>query len=135
VRKVFADTSALVALFYEKDENHGRAEALLRKVMETKTFLVITDYVLDECVTGILSNAGHEAAVRAGEYLLNSRIIEQVWLDQPAKLRAWEYFKKHDDKRYSFTDCTSFVLMREMKITKYLSFDGHFKQAGFDEFR
>lgn len=125
----------MAALFYEKDENHGLAEALLRKVKETKTFLLITDYVLDECVTGILSNVGHEAAVRAGEYLLNSGIIELVWLDQSAKLRAWEYFKKHNYKMYSFTDCTSFVLMREMKVTKYLSFDGHFRQAGFDEFR
>lgn len=135
MRRAFADTSALMAFFYEKDGNHGLAVALLRKARETKTFLLITDYVLDECVTGILSNVGHEAAVHAGEYLLNSGIIQMVWLDQPVKLKAWEYFKKHDDKRYSFTDCTSFVLMKEMKVTQYLAFDGHFKQAGFDEFR
>jgi len=31
----------------------------------------------------------------------------------------------------AFTDCRSFVLMKELKLTKYLSFDEHFKQAGF----
>lgn len=41
---------------------------------------------------------------------------------------------KHDDKGYSFTDCTSFVFMKEMKLTHYLACDKNFEQAGFKPF-
>jgi predicted nucleic acid-binding protein len=57
-----------------------------------------------------------------------------IWLDQDVKLKAWEYFIAHADKGYSFTDCTSFILMKEMKLTQYLAFDKHFEQAGFSSF-
>jgi len=35
------------------------------------------------------------------------------------------------DKDFSFTDCTSFVLMREMRLTQALTTDSHFRQMGF----
>ena len=42
------------------------------------------------------------------------------------------YYRGHSDHRYSFTDCTSFVLMRELKISDVLTTDEHFREAGFD---
>jgi hypothetical protein len=134
MRKVFIDTSAFVAYFYSKDQNHFKAKQILEKIREKKTIMVTTDYIFDECITGILSNVGHRYALRAGEFILNSKIIEMVWLDESMKLKAWEYFKKHADKKYSFTDCTSFVLMKEMKINDFFAFDGDFIKAGFTNF-
>jgi len=40
-------------------------------------------------------------------------------------------FRKHADHGYSFTDCTSFVLMQELKIRDALTSDHHFVEAGF----
>jgi predicted nucleic acid-binding protein len=44
---------------------------------------------------------------------------------------AWRYFQRYKDKRYSLTDCVSFVLMKKLGIEEALTFDKHFVQAGF----
>lgn len=35
------------------------------------------------------------------------------------------------DKPFSFTDCTSFVIMKEQRIRQALTCDEHFAYAGF----
>lgn len=35
------------------------------------------------------------------------------------------------DKDWSLTDCISFVVMKDLKITEALTGDHHFEQAGF----
>ncbi len=132
--KVFLDTSALAAFFDRKDRYNVETGMLFEKIALKKIRIVMTDYILNECITMILMRTNHSNAVKAAEFIFDSKAIELVWLDEPIKRKAWEYFKRHSDKKYSFTDCTSFVLMKEMKVTRYLSFDGHFKQAGFTEF-
>ena len=132
--KVFLDTSGLVAFFDKKDIHHAEAAGLFEKIARERIRIIMTDYILSECITLVLMWKDHAAAVKAGDFIFDSKALEFVWLDEPLKRKAWEYFKRHSDKKYSFTDCTSFVLMKEMKVTRYLSFDGHFKQAGFTEF-
>jgi len=46
--------------------------------------------------------------------------------------RAAELFRRHDDKEWSFTDCVSFAVMRELKIADAFTTDNHFAQAGFN---
>lgn len=41
------------------------------------------------------------------------------------------YFAERPDKRFSLTDCISFVLMGLRGITDALAFDAHFARAGF----
>lgn len=45
--------------------------------------------------------------------------------------KAWDIFERYDDKDFSFTDCVSFVVMREMGIKETFAFDEHFNQMGF----
>ncbi len=131
MRMVFLDTSALVAFFDKNDANYERSRSFFHSLPKERIRVVITDYVLDECITMVLSRAGHAVAVKAGEFLLSSRIVELIWLDEAVKIESWDYFRKHADKVFSFTDCTSFVLMKKMKLTAYFGFDDDFKQAGF----
>lgn len=134
MNKVFVDTSALVAFFDRKDSYHEEAGRMLEKIARERLRIIVTDYILSECVTTILMRASHAIAVKAAEFIFASKAIDLVWLDESIKRKAWEYFKQHSDKKYSFTDCTSFVLMKDMKVMKYLAFDVHFKQAGFSNF-
>ena len=45
---------------------------------------------------------------------------------------ARDIFFRYRDKSYSFTDCTSFVVMRELKLKDALTTDRHFRQMGFN---
>jgi uncharacterized protein len=40
-------------------------------------------------------------------------------------------FAARSDKRWSLTDCISFVVMQERGLTEALTADRHFEQAGF----
>ena len=122
---VFIDTSAIVALFDKADKHHLKAKKVLEIIRNNRIRLLMSDYILDESITTALSRAGHETAVKVGEFILSSKIVHLVWLNESMKMKAWEHFKKHSDKDYSFTDCTSFILMKEIKIKvkKFFSFE------------
>jgi predicted nucleic acid-binding protein len=46
--------------------------------------------------------------------------------------RARNLSFQYHDKDLSFTDCTSFAVMRELRLTTVITTDGHFRQVGFD---
>lgn len=41
-------------------------------------------------------------------------------------------FFQYRDKDFSFTDCTSFVIMRDIRLTHAITTDRHFRQMGFE---
>ena len=45
---------------------------------------------------------------------------------------AKAFFRRHADHDYSFTDCSSFVVMRELGLRQALTSDRHFSEAGFE---
>jgi uncharacterized protein len=56
---------------------------------------------------------------------LESDLIELIQVDEALFQAGWEFFKQHQDKTFSLTDCISFVVMKERKIKSALSFDKH----------
>jgi predicted nucleic acid-binding protein len=44
--------------------------------------------------------------------------------------KALVILQKSDHKTWSFTDCTSFALMRELSVSEAFTFDRHFREAG-----
>jgi uncharacterized protein len=47
-------------------------------------------------------------------------------------VKAFSLFKSRKDKAWGLVDCFSFVVMEEKRIKQVLTFDDHFRQAGFD---
>ena len=128
MERVFVDTSAWFAFLNAADPDH---EAVAEVLEVRAAHLVTTDYVFDELVTLVRYRIGHAEACRAGEFL-RSRNITVLVAVQPADIeRAWRQFTKHADKKYSFTDCTSFATMRRLGIQHVIAIDPDFRRAGF----
>jgi predicted nucleic acid-binding protein len=132
--RLFVDTSAWFALHDTIDQNHKKAIAKSLEIKRRKIELVTSEYIIDESITLIRHKISHKAAVIFGESLLFSNIVMILDVSQEDRLRAWELFKKYEDKSFSFTDCTSFVLMKNSGVRKAFTFDEHFKQVGMDIF-
>jgi predicted nucleic acid-binding protein len=130
-REVFLDSSGLYALADRRDAYHAQAEGRVRKLIESGTRLVLTDYIVDEACTLAKIRAGSDSALRLLEIVERSRAIEMFWIGVEHFEAAKALFRKHADHDYSFTDCTSFVVMNKLRIRDALTSDRHFVQAGF----
>ena len=61
--------------------------------------------------------------------------IRMERIDEDLERQAWAWLRVRDERPYSFVDATSFALMRRLRITDALAFDGDFAAAGFNELR
>lgn len=134
MRKIFVDTSGWVAITDDKDKNHVAATKFMVEIAR-KSRLVITDYILDEAYTLLLMNTGHTTTVKFKEKLDIMRqkdIVSVHWVDEATLNKSWAVFEKFNvDKSWSFTDCVSYAVMKELDITEVFTFDHHFSQMGF----
>jgi uncharacterized protein len=73
----------------------------------------------------------HGKAVEVGEALLLSTSVRMIHVGQDLLARGLDILRARPDKRYSLTDCVSFVVMREREISTAFAFDRHFEQEGF----
>jgi predicted nucleic acid-binding protein len=129
--KVFVDSSGLYALADRRDSSHAQAKERVSKLLESGTGLVLTDYIVDEACTLAKVRAGSDAALRLLEIVERSRAIEMLWIGIEHFEAAKAFFRRHADHGYSFTDCTSFVVMDKLRIRDALTSDHHFVEAGF----
>jgi predicted nucleic acid-binding protein len=134
----FVDSSFLVARFNTGDRDHKEAIRFIEEQRDGagEAFrLVLSDYVFDETVTALaIRSKRHALAVSGGRAILESRNLRILRVETPGFESAWKLFVRSQDKRWSFTDCTSFVLMQNLGIRKALTFDANFRQAGFAMF-
>jgi predicted nucleic acid-binding protein len=128
---LFLDTSYLIAVESADDQHHKAASAHWANLLKSPCRLVTSSYVLVEVVTLLNNRRSHSKAVELGNNLLSSRLFNVVHVNEELFYAAWRYFQKHKDKRYSLTDCVSFLLMKKLGITEALTFDRHFVQSGF----
>ncbi len=128
---LFLDTSYLIAVESTDDQYHKAASAHWRSLLKSPRRLVTSSYVLVEVVTLLNNRRSHSKAVELGNNLLSSRLFNVVHVNEELFYEAWRYFQKYKDKRYSLTDCVSFVLMDKLGIEEALTCDKHFAQAGF----
>lgn len=128
---VFVDTGAFAALADRNDRHHREARRLLRRLARERRTLVTSTYVVDELLTLVRMRVGHAAAVRIGERLMQTRWCRIVEVSEDMRDAAWQLFVRYHDHVFSFTDCTSFALMRAMSLEEAFTFDrGDFATAG-----
>lgn len=130
--KIFVDTSAFYALMMTKDSAHNRIVEALDEVREGKTQWITSDYIMDESATLLNARGYHSLAIEILELAGKSRALQMEWMDSQRFFKTRSLFAKYQDQGFSFTDCFSFVLMRELKIQKALTKDQHFVVMGFE---
>ncbi|MBI4397683.1 MAG: PIN domain-containing protein [Candidatus Omnitrophica bacterium] len=132
MEKIFVDSSAFIAFFFGNDENHKEAYTLFQKLKNSKTSLYTSDYIIDETLTTLLSRSGHKQSVAAGEAIFSSHVIEIITVCPDYLKPSWELYQKYDDKKFSFTDVTSFAIIKGLNIKKAFSFDSDFTKVGIE---
>ncbi len=125
---VFADTYYWLALINPRDQAHH--EALTLSAARTEP-IVTTAWVLTEVGDAMADPANRPTFVQFMRDLGNDPeatvlAAEQKWFDQGFALYAARL-----DKKWSLTDCISFVVMHDLGLSEVLTGDGDFAQAGF----
>ncbi len=132
---LFIDTSAFLALANDRDNYYKSAQRFLMDMRNGKfrpTRLITSDYIIDETLTMIRFKVGHAQAVNWGQNIHSSKIIELRRVDETIYKDALAIFEKYNDKQLSFTDCTSFALMKSIGINDVFTFDKDFRKMGFN---
>lgn len=131
-REAFVDTSGLYALVDRKDPHHAGARDAAIRLTRHGRRLILTDYIVSETVTLAKARSGMHVALRVLDLVEQSAGIRVEWIDAARFDATRTYFRKHADHACSFTDCSSFVVMRELRLRQALTTDRHFREAGFE---
>jgi predicted nucleic acid-binding protein len=124
---IFVDTGAWFARFVAKDPQHVTVTAWFASNEEP---LLTSDYCVDETLTLLAARNRPIAPVEAGRELLNETICRLHFLSPPQFHRAWILFEQRAAAGWSFTDCTSKVVIDELGLTSAFTLDQHFQQFG-----
>jgi predicted nucleic acid-binding protein len=113
------------------DPAHRASCAARDAALEAGQTLVTTDYVAGETLMLIRWRLWVAAAQAWWEQVDGSPRLRREPIDHDRFEKARQLFFQYRDKGFSFTDCTSFVVMRELRLTLVLSSDRHFRQMAF----
>ena len=128
---LFVDTSGWTACADAADPAHDRCREARDSALKAGRTLVTTDFVVDETLTLLRIRLGLDATERWWTQLDGSTRLRWERIDSDRFEKARLLFFQYRDKDFSFTDCTSFVVMRQTRLTHAIATDRHFRQAGF----
>lgn len=113
------------------DQAHARCIGARDAAIAAGTRLVTTDFVIDETLTLLRTRLGLSAAEAWWRQIIESRRLRWEHIDVARFDAGRELFFRYKDKDFSFTDCTSFAVMRELRLANALTTDRHFSQMRF----
>ena len=131
MKALFVDTGGWMACADSADPTHGRSCEARDAALEAGQLLVTTDLIVDETLTLMRFRLGLDAADSWWHQVDGSQRVRWEHIDDSRFERARLLFFQYRDKDFSFTDCTSFAVMRELRLTHALTSDRHFRQIGF----
>lgn len=125
-----ADTGFFFGQLNRRDALHPVVMRWLRVLDQP---LLVTDPVLFELLNGL---ADTPLRKQAGELATAVQSVSGLYvfvpMSPPLREEGVRLYRDRPDKAWSLTDCVSFVVMRERGLTRALTHDHHFEQAGFE---
>ena len=131
MKRVFMDSQCLIAANLPRDVNHARALAQLDAIESSGGTLVLTDAILIEFCNMLSRVSLRNQAMRVVRTLRENDAVEIIHVTKEILERAIALYETRDDKEWGLTDCISFRVMTERKVSDCLTADHHFEQAGF----
>jgi len=124
---VLVDAGAWYASLIPTDPDHSAAIAWLNQNQEP---LITTDFVIDETLTLLRARGQNRRALMVADAFIAGNLGAIHFLTPAEFQEALEVFRRYADKEWSFTDCTSKVVIEKLGLAKAFSFDHHFRQFG-----
>lgn len=128
MNKIFVDTSFFVAFLNPRDAWHELAT-------ETGDHLqgpvITTDFVLIELGNALCASRDRHLFVQFVEFIQSAQQFEIVPASRILLEQGFALYATRPDKDWSLTDCISIAVMQQHGLTKALTTDHHFEQAGF----
>jgi uncharacterized protein len=128
MKRAFADTYFYIALLSPSDLSHQTATEFTQSFRGS---IVTTEWVLTEVADGLCGTPSRSFVIHFVNALRRDPAVQIVPISGMILERAWEVYERYTDKEWSLTDCTSFIIMRDLRLTDVLTADRHFEQAGF----
>jgi predicted nucleic acid-binding protein len=132
LESLFIDTWGWLALADARDPAHEQA-VLERRTRAAPGSLITSDYVLDETLTRLFSRVIFAQARKFSDAILEAGTGGQLRIERITAERfdiAYKLRIRYRDKpAISFTDLTSFVVMRELGVKHVMTADAHFTQV------
>ncbi|MEX0643304.1 MAG: PIN domain-containing protein [Pirellulales bacterium] len=122
---ILVDTSAWYAAYVPSDPRHQEIAQLLAQHGKE---LFTTDFVIDETITLLRARGERSRAISFGKDLLISGVTPIEFVTLPDLVNAYQVLIQYRDKAWSFTDCTSLVVMQRLSNREVISLDEHFRQ-------
>lgn len=133
--RLFIDTGPFIARHNSRDNEHQKAVESFDKIRDGETSyrkLYISDYVLDEAVTGCRRRThSHKLSVELGNAILSSESLLMLRTNENVLEESWQLYKSRREVELSLTDCTIAILARKQGIVDIYSYDGDFEALGF----
>jgi predicted nucleic acid-binding protein len=130
---LFVDTSEWAAWLNPGELHNGLAVSIIAKARRVPFRLVTTNYILSELVS-VLTSPFHFPRPSQIQFLIALRAAKGVDIMHVANgldAAVWQLWESHPDQEWSLVDCSSFVSMQQHGLTKALTTDHYFEQAGF----
>ena len=125
---VFADTFFFLAAINPADAAHEGAIDFSDNCNDP---LVTTAWVITEVADALAGHSERHLFQELYESITSDPRVEIILPDAGLFRRALELYIDRPDQDWSLTDCTSFVVMTERRLTEAATGDHHFEQAGF----
>jgi predicted nucleic acid-binding protein len=131
MKTVFADAGYWFALINPHDGLRPKATAVSKRLGRCR--IVTTEMVLTE-VLNHFADKGQQLRKNALDVVKKLRSDPNLTIQPQTHeqfSRALARYEQRPDKKWSLTDCASFLAMDEEEIRDALAHDEHFQQAGF----
>lgn len=129
---IFVDTSAFYAILDKDDRAHASARQAWTALLsaDEPAPLVTSNYVLVESFALTQARLGLDAVRTLQGAMLPVVTVE--WVQPEEHTAAVGALLSADRRGLSLVDCTSFELMRSLRLRRAFAFDRHFAEQGFE---